>query len=532
MSLWARLAHATLVTSQPVVNAGDAAYRPGASFVIRRKLLQFMAAAPFGAAALPQVPARGAAPAHIIVVLIDDLDAGSVEFMPITQQRVFNQGARCTQFFATTPLCAPSRATLLTGKYAHNHGVLRNTGDQAGYRAFRDSGAVSSTIATTLQGAGYSTALIGKFLNGYPLSQGDEAEVPPGWNHWVVGADREAYTGENYLLNEDGAISSFGQSSEEYLTNVLADRAVAFLANALPAGPTFLLFAPYAPHQPANPAPEDRGTFSGAQAPRGASFNERRTRAKPRWVRKTPRFTDARIVRIDQNYQNRLEALQAVDRAIGRVLDAIDAAGAAQNTYVVFLSDNGYFLGEHRQPHGKDAPYDAASLVPAAISGPGIPAGSQPGDVMANIDLAPTFLDMAGLASQPAMDGRSLLPVLKGAGVLTRRYVLLEGFGKETEGQESGELTTPPFQALRSSRILYASYETAEKELYDKQKDAAELNNRAGALAPELRRRYEGRLQDLSACAGPTCRDFEDAPIADKKRRRRKPRRRKRHVNG
>lgn len=498
----------------------------------RRTLLQALAALPLWRS-YAQGTARADSRPHIVVVLLDDLDAGSVVHMPITQKRIFAQGVTFTQFFATTPLCAPSRATLLTGLYAHNHRVLRNTGESAGYRAFRALG--SETVAMTLQRAGYRTALIGKFMNGYPSADEPEVQWPPGWDTWIAGADHAAYGGENYELNEDGVVSKYGKSRGDYLTDVIAQRAVSYLTEALPTQPTFLFFAPYAPHAPSLPAREDRGSFADAKAPRGGAFNERRARNKPRWVRKSPQLTEARISKIDENYRDRLETLQAADRAIGALLDTIETSGASGNTYVFFLSDNGYFLGEHRQPHGKDAPYDAAALVPLAILGPSIPVGATVSAITGNTDIAPTILDLAGVAPTREPDGRSLLPIIRGEMNAERRYLLLEGFGKEVEGHEAGETITPPFSALRGTGVLYTEYATHERELYDKRRDPDELNNRIAAVDKDLVRRYSEVLSGLTTCTGLACRQLEDAPLAPKereRRRRRKKGRRRRIVNG
>ncbi len=499
----------------------------------RRTLLRSLAALPLWRQKTPE-SSRAASRPHIIVILLDDLDAGSVEFMPITQKRIFSQGVTFSQFFATTPLCAPSRATLLTGLYAHNHGVLRNTGEQAGYRAFRAFG--GETLATALQRAGYRTALIGKFMNGYPVSDEPDDRWPTGWDSWIAGADHAAYEGENYELNENGVVSKFGKSRDDYLTDVIAQHAVSFLADSLPGQPTFLFFAPYAPHAPSLPAREDRGSFSGAKAPRNGSFNERRVKKKPRWIRDSPLLSDARIKKIDENYRDRLETLQAADRAVGALLDAVETSGNSGNTYVFFLSDNGYFLGEHRQPHGKDAPYDAAALVPLAILGPDLPAGATVASVASNTDIAPTILDLAGAAPTFEPDGRSLLPVIRGDSSAERRYVLLEGFGKEVEGHEAGETMTPPFTALRGTGLLYTVYATQERELYDKERDRDELDNRVAEVNKDLVQRYNELLAGLASCAGAACRQLEDEPLApterQRSRRHKKNRQRKRVVNG
>jgi arylsulfatase A-like enzyme len=477
---------------------------------------------------------RAASQPHIIVILLDDLDAESVAYMPITQERVFSRGVNFTQFFATTPLCAPSRATLLTGLYAHNHGVLRNTGENAGYRTFRAFN--GETVATALRRAGYQTALIGKFMNGYPASDEPADRLPEGWDTWIAGADHAAYTGENYELNENGVVTQYGNSRDDYLTDVIARHAVTFLTNALPSQPTFLFFAPYAPHSPSLPAREDRDSFAGAKAPRGGSFNERRVKKKPRWVRQSPLLTETRISKLDENYRDRLETLQAADRAIGKLLDTVESSGTAENTYVFFLSDNGYFLGEHRQPHGKDAPYDAATRVPLAVVGPDLPAGTTVTSVTGNTDMVPTILELAGASLSAEPDGRSLLPVIHGDSGSERRYLLLEGFGKETEEHEAGETMTPPFSALRGSGLLYAEYATGERELYDKRDDPAELKNRVSAINEDLIRRYRELVANLASCRGTTCRQFEDDPLAPKERERsrrpKKNRRRGRIVNG
>lgn len=499
----------------------------------RRMLLRTLTVLPLLRRLLPE-PANAAAPPHIIVILLDDLDAGSVEFMPITQKRIFAEGVTFRRFFATTPLCAPSRATLLTGLYAHNHGVLRNTGESAGYRAFRAFH--GDTIAVALQRSGYRTALIGKFMNGYPTSDEPDTRWPAGWDTWIAGADHAAYEGENYELNVDGDVVQFGNSQDDYLTDVIARRAVSFLQEALPTQPTFLFFAPYAPHAPSLPARVDRGAFANARAPRGGSFNERRVKQKPRWVRDSPRLTAARINKIDENYRDRLETLQAADRAIGQLLDTVNASGAGGNTYVIFLSDNGYFLGEHRQPHGKDAPYDAAALVPLAIVGPNLPASATINAVVGNTDIAPTIFELAGVTPGFDPDGRSLMPILRGDGNAERRYLLIEGFGKELEGHEAGETTTPAFSALRGQGLLYAEYGTGERELYDKQRDPDELHNRATDVSKDLAQRYRALVAELATCAGATCRQLEDDPLAPKERERsrhrKKNRRRKRFVNG
>jgi arylsulfatase A-like enzyme len=203
----------------------------------------------------------------------------------------------------------------------------------------------------------------------------------------------------------------------------------------------------------------------------------------------------------------------AVDEMVDVVVQRLDERDALANTYVLFLSDNGYFLGEHRQPHGKDAPYDAASRVPLIARGPGIAEGSAVDKIALNIDLFPTIAELAGIAAPQFVDGRSLVPLIMGGDRGWRDVALIEGFGKETESNEATETSTPPFRALRSREILYAEYETGERELYNLRKDPHQTANIARTVPKSLLRDYSRRLDALVTCAGSECARLEDVPI-------------------
>jgi N-acetylglucosamine-6-sulfatase len=382
---------------------------------------------------------------NFVVIVVDDLDRASVSHMPAVNRRLVASGTTFSRFFASTPLCCPSRASILRGQYAHNHGVLRNTGDAAGFAEFKASAAEDQTMATILQDAGYETALIGKYLNGYAFPRADNTYIPPGWGFWVAGVDHATYNGFNYSLNVNGQIVSHGSDERDYLTDVLAAHALGFLDTA--AGldrPFFLYLAPYAPHSPSTPAPRHEGMFAGESAPRGPAFNERNIQDKPEWV-KTSRLSDERISRIDSGNQDRLESLMAVDEMVEVVVQRLADQNVLSSTYILFLSDNGYFLGEHRQPHGKDAPYDAASRVPLIVRGPRVMEGATIEEIALNIDLFPTVADLAGALAPSFVDGRSLVPLLSGNTFGWRQVALIEGFGKETESNERGEAATPAF---------------------------------------------------------------------------------------
>jgi hypothetical protein len=204
----------------------------------------------------------------------------------------------------------------------------------------------------------------------------------------------------------------------------------------------------------------------------------------------------------------------AVDEMIDVVVQRLDERGALENTYVLFLSDNGYFLGEHRQPHGKDAPYDAASRVPLIARGPGIAEGSAVEKIALNIDVFPTIAELAGIATPTFVDGRSLVPLIIGNDRGWRDVALIEGFGKETESNEGAETSTPAFRALRSEDILYAEYETGERELYNLRKDPYQTANIAREVPKSLLRDYSRQLNALATCAGSECARLENDPLA------------------
>jgi N-acetylglucosamine-6-sulfatase len=461
----------------------------------------------------PRSPAAARTSPNIVVIVADDLDSASVSFMPAVNRLLAQQGATFTRFFATTPLCCPSRASILRGQYAHNHGVLRNTGDDAGFTAFQQSGNESHTIATELDAAGYETALIGKYLNGYASPREASRYVPPGWDFWVAGVNHDAYNSFNYDLNVNGEIIHHGNNPRDYITDVLAAHALDFLDQAAESNqPFFLYLTPYAPHSPSTPAPRHEGMFAGESAPRTPAFNERNIKDKPNWVQ-TARMSSERIARIDSGYRDRLESLMAVDEMVDVLMQRLDERGALDDTYVLFLSDNGYFLGEHRQPHGKDAPYDAASRVPLIARGPGITAGSAVDRIALNIDLFPTIAELAGISSPPYVDGRSLVPLFMGSDGDWREAALLEGFGQETESNEGTETSTPAFRALRSEQVLYTEYETGERELYNLRKDPYETSNIARHAPKSLLRVYSRRLDALASCAGSECARLENDPL-------------------
>jgi arylsulfatase A-like enzyme len=457
---------------------------------------------------------------NIIFILTDDLDMGSVAFMPRVQALLAAQGTTFSQFYVTDSLCCPSRSSILRGQYLHNHGVLSNHPPSGGFEQFYALGNEGSTVGTWLHAAGYQTALLGKYLNDYPNSVARN-HVPPGWDRWASPVDNSGYNGFLYVLNENGSLVSFGRQPADYFTDVLASKANAFILDALELGqPFFLYLATYAPHQPATPAPRDKGMFAGAIAPRTPSFNELDVSDKPNYVRTLGLLTPGQIVELDNLYRRRLESLQAVDTMVGHIVDTLTSAGQLGNTYIFFSSDNGFHLGQHRLQEGKQTPYEEDIHVPMIVRGPGVPAGRVVDHLSVEIDLAPTFAELAGAVLPDFVDGRSLVPLLRGPlpdPSSWRQCLLLEHHPGSSEPFEYGAqrfrqiVSVPGYTGLRCRGHTYVEYETGERELYDLAQDPYQLLNVYPASSSTLATQQSDRLAELASCQGAGCRAAEDA---------------------
>ncbi|MFN8556233.1 MAG: sulfatase [Dehalococcoidia bacterium] len=372
--------------------------------------------------------------------------------------------------------------------------------------------------------------MFGKYLNQYPQGAGAD-HVPPGWDEWYAGATETAYTNYGYRLNENGRTVGYGAAPEDYLTDVLAGHADAFLRRGTAdRRPFFMYIAPYVPHAPATPAPRHTDAFPGVQAPRPPSFNEADVSDKPSWVRDLPPLGPAQVRALDATYRRRLQSLLAVEDMLERLDAALAETGALDNTYVFFTSDHGYHIGQHRMPAGKLTPYDEDVRVRLIVRGPGVPAGHTANSLVANLDLAPTFAALAGAAAPEWVDGRSFASQLgaEPAPATWRSAVLLEqgadtadsgepddadepGGGRPAAGRTRPQ--PPAFRGLRTAGYKYVEYATGERELYDLAADPYELVNRAASADPALVAALSARLDALRGCAGPDCRRLEDEPL-------------------
>jgi N-acetylglucosamine-6-sulfatase len=415
---------------------------------------------------------------NVVVILTDDQRWDTLWAMPTVKSALQGKGVTFANAFVVNPLCCPSRTSILTGRYSHSTGVYTNAPPRGGFQVFDDR----STLPTWLRDAGYRTALIGKYLNGY-----DERYIPPGWDRWI------AFTGtpgfDRYGLNVDGELRVGGPAPGEYSTDVLADQAVSFIRDT--EGPMFLYFAPYAPHRPATPAPRHASAFEDLGPWRPPSYDEPDVSDKPAWVRALPRLdSEARAV-VDQVRLDQYRSLLAVDDAVGRIVDALSETGRLSETFIVFTSDNGFAWGEHRWEK-KQVAYEESIRVPLVVRYD--PIATQPrsdGNLVLNIDLAPTISELAG-TSAPEAEGRSFVQLLRGDDDGWRTDFLVE----HLVGDEA--LSPPTFCAVRSTGFLFVAYDTGARELYDLARDPAELLNRAAdPRMASVRRRLAARLAEL-----------------------------------
>jgi N-acetylglucosamine-6-sulfatase len=480
---------------------------------------------------------------NIILILTDDLDAHprSISHMPNLRRYLIRGGTTFENAFVTDSLCCPSRATILRGQYPHNHGILSNEPPHGGFAKFRSLGHENSTVATWLQSRDYRTVLFGKYMNGY-----ETRYVPPGWGKWYAVSGNYTST----RLNENGHIVDY-DPGQYHLDDVLAEKAANYVRDPTGNVPSFLLpnrsffmwLGPTAPHQPAEPAPRHEDALPDVSLPRSPSFDEEDVSDKPDWVRDNPPLSSEQIAAAEDLYRKRLQSMLAVDEMIGQLVAALRESGELDNTYIFFTSDNGYHLGTHRLSVGKWTAYEEDIRVPLFVRGPGVPEGRKLEHLVLNNDLAPTFAQLGGAEPPSFVDGRSLVPLLRGDPPSPdewRRAFLVEAFEELTGTPSLADEDTPrlltgdqwPYEdsrraslldrpsledagrpgldAVRTEDRLYVEYETGESELYDLRNDPYELSN--AYEDTELKRlwRVKGWLEALRDCVAEECRAAED----------------------
>jgi arylsulfatase A-like enzyme/uncharacterized membrane protein len=434
---------------------------------------------------------------NIIFILTDDqrwdmpgtthsLSAAPV--MPRTIAELADQGVTFSQAFMTTPLCAPSRASILSGQYAHRTGVYKNGGNNGGANDFSDG----ATIGTWMQSAGYTTSLMGKYMNGYPQlwTNVQPPYVPPGWTEWR-GMKSVKYF--DYVMVEPNGLggyveNAYGSADSDYSTDVLREKAKDFISSSVTANEPFFLYLAFkATHLPQIPAPRHEGLFQTVPPWRPPSYNEADVSDKPLWVQNTPLLDAAAQADIDQIRIDQLEMAQAVDEAIGGsttygivgIMEHLRNLGIADNTIVVYFADNGWLWGEHRM-RAKNKPFEEPIRSPMFVYYPKLaPLPRTETRFALNIDIAPTLLGLAGGTATIAQSGESLVQVIDGTQPTWRTDFL-------TEGWPNGH----PWATVREERMNGQEWKysetpvtpgdpntTFEKELYELVSDPYEQTN-------------------------------------------------------
>jgi arylsulfatase A-like enzyme len=440
---------------------------------------------------------------NIIFILTDDYASNLVDFMP-NLKAMQKEGVTFSNYYVSNSLCCPSRSSIFTGMLPHNSGVETNTKPNGGYDAYTEHADAQKSFCVALQHAGYKTAMMGKFLNGYLPRKHDP---PPAWSDWFVAG--AGYRNFDYDINSNGQILHFGNAPQDYLTDVLAARTDS-LIRAWKEQSFFIEIATFTPHGPFIPAPRHEKLFNDEKAPRPPTFNKQADSTAPNWLRELKPVGPKQIDRIDNIFRNRLRCVMSIDEMLGNIRKILDQAGLSNNTYIFFSSDNGYHLGDYSMLQGKQTPFDIDIRVPLIACGPRIAKGALQQAIVSNIDLAPTFAALAGAKLTAEPDGRDIQHLLREQNTVKinwRNFAIIEHRRvdydiNDPDRQEPEDGKLPSYTALRFHNLLYVEYETGEISCYDVQNDPYELKNIATALPVEVQKKLHSILLAAKKCGG------------------------------
>lgn len=508
-------------------------------------------------------PAGSGSRPNILVIEADDMRVDDLRWMPHVRRLIADTGLTFENSFAPYPLCCPSRASFLSGEYAHNHGVL-DTQDPFGFRAFDDS----TTIATVLHQAGYQTAIVGKYLNGYGrqdvpgTNRSSLHYKPPGWTDFYGLSDHHWYSWEdvtggtyNYFQPTQSINHHVVTWPHKYSTSVLAEQARQLIGKYAAQGkPWFLWYTPIAPHYGNPPEADDpkptynnnhwlnrwptparpnwvKGHFD-AEITHGQGVPpnhpaERNMSDKPGWMQGHPELNAKEKAAEVQLARQRAEALYVLDTQVGRTVAYLRRSHQLHDTDIFFTSDNGYYLGEHRKRQYKTTLHEPSLRVPLVATGPDIPRGRRY-DPVATVDMAPTIADLAGVRTgMPRADGVDLVPMIRHGDRGWRRPIITEArMNNDTYLAATGNRhfdSQLDIRGLRLGRWKLTVYSTGEIELYDLARDPLELHSlQDDPRYAGIKRRLERLWTRYEKCAGAACsrplpRDLQLSPAAEKR---------------
>ncbi|KIW21655.1 hypothetical protein PV08_02235 [Exophiala spinifera] len=466
---------------------------------------------------------------NIVFILTDDQDVRleSMAYMPHLQSHLINQGTIFTRHYCTVALCCPSRVNLWTGKAAHNTNVTDVNPPYGGYPKFVSQGLNDAWLPVWLQEAGYNTYYTGKLFNSHTVSNYD-SPFPAGFtgSDFLLDPHTYEYLNATTQRDRDPPVSHEG----EYSTDVIANKAYGFLDDAAASDkPFFLAIAPIAPHSnlimidssagehitehsfitsPPIPADRHKHLFNDTVIPRTPNFNPDKESGVS-WISHLPKQNEENVRFNDEFYRNRLRALQAVDEIVDGVITRLSTHGILDNTYIVYSSDNGYHIGQHRLQPGKECGFEEDINVPLIVRGPNVPEGRISDIVTSHTDLAPTFLSLAGVEPRSDFDG-AIIPLtestLEEAKSLRHEHVNVEYWGFALAEGDYGQsiFLDNTYKGLRligqGYNFYYSVWCSGEHELYDLNDDPHELNNLYNTNHSQLyhfRSHPEARIQKV-----------------------------------
>ncbi|TWU74251.1 hypothetical protein ED733_004433 [Metarhizium rileyi] len=490
---------------------------------------------------------------NFIFIMTDDQDLhlNSLDYQKVVQEQLIKKGTTFKKHFCTVALCCPSRVSLLTGKAAHNtnvtsvvwpYGIFRPSSRATfglaawGYGKFVAEGLNDNYLPVWLQNQGYSTYYTGKLMNGHSTETYDW-EPAKGWNRsdFLLDPGTYSYLDGIMVLDDDEYRSIKGQ----YSTDVIANRSLEFLGNATAAGkPFFLGVAPIGPHANkgfTTPIPAERheDLFPDVKIPRSPSFNPS-TPGDVNYLKTLPQLTSEQIEYSDEFYRARLQTLQAVDELVGGIIEALEKEPEVlANTYIMYTSDNGFHIGQHRMPPGKTCNIEEDINVPFIVRGPGVEAGKEVSFPTSHTDIVPTLFQLAGIPLNEDFDGVPIAVRAQEQSNEARKneHVNIEYWGPGyVEGDAFQDmrkaLKTNTYKTLRlvgeKYDFMYAVWCTNEHQLYDMKTDPHQMTNlygnegeTSGYNIAALSARLDSLLLALKSCKGKVCREPWTAVFAN-----------------